>query len=78
MLDVTTTKLSGVVETYTADRIHERSRLIALGVDARRQRYPDEQPFVYRPLAGQEDKNRWSEAARADMLADYNARDIFI
>ena len=60
-------------------RIHRRARVIALAIDARRQRYPDEPGFVYRPLAAEADANRWSAAAtRAEVLHDYDLYDLGI
>jgi hypothetical protein len=77
-LNVTTRRLNGQVETYDQARIDERCRIIQLAVDARRQRFPHEQPYVYRPLAGREDENRWNETTRETLLKNYNQLDIFI
>ncbi len=75
----------GVQTTYTDHevvydeaRIFERSRLIAVGIDARQQRFPHELRYVYQPLVGQEDQNRWNEAARESIVKDYNLRDLGI
>lgn len=62
---------------YDEDRIRARSRILAYAIDARRQRFPDETPFVYRPLDGAGDSHRWNEAARAGMK-DYNLLDLSI
>ena len=57
---------------YDDERIHRRARVIALAIDARRQRYPDEPRFVYRPLADEASANRWSDpGTRAGVLRDY-------
>jgi hypothetical protein len=64
-------------EVYDAERIGERSRVIAYAIDARRQRFPDEAPYVYQPFAGEEDEYRWDDAARAK-LKDYNLLDLGI
>ncbi len=61
---------------YDEARIYERSRLIALGIDARQQRFPDESRYVYQPLIGEEDANRWNEEARESVLKNYNLRDL--
>ena len=61
---------------YDEERVHQRSRVIALAIDARRQRFPHEQPYVYQPLAGEEEANRWNESARASLLKNYNLRDL--
>lgn len=78
VLGVTTRRLHGAVETYTEERVVERSRLIQLAIDARRQRFPQERPYAYRPLAGREDENRWNETTRRTILRNYNQRDMFI
>ena len=78
VLGVTTRRLNGVVETYDEARVTERCRILQLAIDARRQRFPHEKPFVYKPLAGHEDENRWSETTRRTMLKNYNQRDMFI
>lgn len=70
------TRHNGQDVVYDAERIHERSRLIALAIDARRQRFPHEPGYVYPPLAGQEEENRWSEATRESILRNYNLRDL--
>ena len=49
-----------------------------MAIDARRQRFPQEKAYVYGPLAGHEDENRWNEAARETLLKNYNQRDMFI
>jgi len=43
-----------VVETYDQVRIDARTRIIQIAIDARRQRFPQETAYVYRPLAGRE------------------------
>ena len=62
---------------YDDTRIRERSRLIGLAIDARAQRFPAEEPYVYQPFAGIEDNYRWNEAAKAG-LKDYNLLDLGI
>ncbi|MFZ5784529.1 MAG: phytanoyl-CoA dioxygenase family protein [Pseudomonadota bacterium] len=78
VLNVTTTRLTGTVDTYDAARIEARTRIIQIAIDARRQRFPHEESYVYRPLAGREEENRWSEATRAAVLKNYNQLDMFI
>lgn len=62
---------------YDADYIEKRSRTIGLGIDARRQRFPDEIPYEYVPFLGKEAQYQWSEAAQAG-LKDYNLMDLSI
>lgn len=65
------------ITEYTSDYIAERARVIMLGIDARRQRFPGETPFVYEPLAANADAYRWSPEAM-ESLRDYNLQDIGI
>ena len=65
------------VATYDADRIRERARLIGYGIDARRQRFPDEVPFVYTPHADEGLSYRWDDEAKAE-IKDYNLLDLSI
>lgn len=76
--NVTATNLEGRVFTYDAKRIHERSRMIAIAIDARRQRFPDEAPYCYQPLTGEVEQNRWCEETRRRVVKDYNLRDMYI
>lgn len=78
VLGVTTELLSGEAVTFDEERVNERSRMISLGIDARRQRFPEEESYVYRPGIGQEDRNRWSEETRRSIVKDYNLRDMYI
>jgi hypothetical protein len=78
VLGVTARRLHGVVETYDLTRINERLRILLMAIDARRQRFPQEKAYVYKPLAGREDENRWDETKRETVLKNYNQRDMFI
>lgn len=60
---------------YDAARIEERSRALGFAIDARRQRFPDEIPYVYQPHAGR--TFHWDAAAKAS-LKDYNLLDLSI
>jgi hypothetical protein len=62
---------------YDEAYIRERSRLVMLAIDARRQRFPGERPFVYRPLAAEADRYRWTPETQAG-LKDYNVQDLGI
>lgn len=65
------------VSVYDETYIRNRSRLIMYGIDARRQRFPDETPYHYAPLADDADRYRWTPAARDD-IRNYNIQDIGI
>jgi hypothetical protein len=62
---------------YDAERIRERARLIGYGIDARRQRFPGETPYTYKPHADEGLIYRWDEKAKAD-IKDYNLLDLSI
>ena len=74
------TALSVKVEglCYDAQRIAERAAVIAVAIDARRQRYPEEKPFAYQPFAGREDELRLSDATFDKVIRDYNLKDLAI
>jgi ectoine hydroxylase-related dioxygenase (phytanoyl-CoA dioxygenase family) len=78
VLSVTATQLDGRVETYDAARVHQRSRMIAVAIDARHRRFPRERRYVYQPLRGEEDANRWTEAVRESVVKNYNLLDVHI
>lgn len=62
---------------YDAERIRQRARVIGYAIDARRRRFADEIPFVYRPHATSGETYRWDAAAKAGMK-DYNLLDLSI
>jgi hypothetical protein len=78
VLGVTAKRLHGAIETYSQERIDERCRILLLAIDARRQRFPQEKAYVYKPLAGREGENRFNETTRETLLKNYNQRDMFI
>ncbi len=65
-------------DVYDEARIHDRSAVLAVAIDARRQRFPDETPFAYQPFAGREHEYRFDERARKAILHDYNLKDLGI
>lgn len=77
VLGVTGGGIHAAPAVFDEARIRERARVIGYGIDARRQRYPDETPFVYRPHADTGLTYRWNDAARATMK-DYNRLDLSI
>ena len=77
VLGVTSGGIHNEVAVYDDDRIRRRSRLIAYAIDARRQRFPDEQAYRYRPTPAQADQWRWTPAAKAE-IKDYNLLDLGI
>jgi ectoine hydroxylase-related dioxygenase (phytanoyl-CoA dioxygenase family) len=62
---------------YDADRIFERSKVIAWAIDAREQRFPDETPFDYKPFEGVQDAYCYTSDTKVQ-LKDYNLLDLGI
>ena len=77
VLDVAGGGIHNAPAVYDAKRIHDRARLIGYAIDARHQRFPNETPFVYKPLVGAEQETRWTPEAKAG-LKDYNLQDLSI
>ena len=67
-----------VEQTYDESRIFERSRMVAIAIDARQQRYPDEKRYRYQPLVGYEQDNVWNEATRENVVNGYPLLDLLI
>ena len=78
VLNVTATRLNGRKEVYNEERIVKRTGIIALAIDARRQHFSGEEPYVYKPLLGDENKFRWTNETRESILRDYNLLDMYI
>ena len=77
VLGVTSGGVHNAVAVYDDARIRERSKLIMYAIDARRQRFPSETPYRYKPFEGEEALYRWTPEAMAS-LKDYNLLDLGI
>ena len=64
-------------EVYDEALIEERSRVIGYGVDARRQRYPEEPSYQYLPFVQSGTNYSWDDEARRS-IKDYNLHDLSI
>jgi hypothetical protein len=62
---------------YDEARIRERAKVVGWAIDARRQRFPGETPYVYKPHADAGLKYTWDAAAKA-AIKDYNLLDLSI
>ncbi|MCY4128465.1 MAG: phytanoyl-CoA dioxygenase family protein [Gammaproteobacteria bacterium] len=78
VLNVTNVNFAGRKQTYDEKRVHQRSRMVGIGIDARQQRFPDERRYVYQPLVGEENLNRWNEETRETVVKDYNLLDVHL
>ena len=65
-------------ELYDEARVFDRSAVIAVAIDARKQRFPDEKPYLYQPFAGIEDDFRWNPETYERVIRDYNLKDLGI
>jgi len=65
-------------DVYDEQRVFERSAVIAVAIDARRRRFPDEASYRYRPFAGLEDDFRWGPETFERVIRDYNLKDLAI
>ena len=63
---------------YDNARIHGRSRIIQLAIDARRQSYPEETSYTYEPMLDEVETLRWSPKTRESVLKNYNQLDLGI
>jgi hypothetical protein len=77
VLDVKGTGVHSPVKVYDDATIAQRTRALGFAIEARRQQYPDETPYEYRPFTERGETFEWNEAARGE-LRDYNLLDLSI
>lgn len=69
---------ANATELYDDKRIFERSRVLAVAIDARAQHFPDEPRFHYVPFAGLEEQFVHTPANWTRVIKDYNLKDLGI
>lgn len=62
---------------YDEALIEERSKVLGYAIDARKQRFPEEESYQYQPFAESGKTFHWNEAVKAE-LKDYNLLDLSI
>jgi hypothetical protein len=62
---------------YDEERIAKRAAMIGYAIDARRQRFPHERPFAYRPHTDRGLRYVWDAKAKSG-IKDYNLNDLSI
>lgn len=77
VVDVLGAGIHSEAVTYDNAYIDKRAEVIGLAIDARKQRFPNETPYLYAPFADKQESIRWSEAEQA-ALKDYNLMDLSI
>ena len=65
-------------DVYDAQRIFDRSAVVAVAIDARRKHVPDEVPFQYEPFAGLEDDFLFNDETFERVIRDYYTKDLAI
>ena len=64
-------------QVFNEEIVERRSRVIGYAIDARKQRFPNEDPYSYKPFQISGKSYKWNDAARED-LKDYNLDDLSI
>jgi ectoine hydroxylase-related dioxygenase (phytanoyl-CoA dioxygenase family) len=77
VLGAHTCGIDGQWVTYDEERIARRAEMIGYAIAARRQRFPEEKPFVYRSHAEARRSFEWDEAGRR-AIRNYEKLDLFI
>ena len=77
VLNVRGAGLHAEAATFDEAFIKHRSRLIGIAIAARKQRFPDELPYDYAPIAKDAEKPVWNEEVKAS-LKNYNLMDLSI
>ena len=65
-------------DVYDEQRIFDRSAVIAVAIDARRQQFPNETPYHYKPFDGLEDDFAFNDETFERVIRDYNTKDLAI
>jgi len=64
-------------QVFNEEIVERRSRVIGYAIDARKQRFPNEDSYSYKPFQISGKSYKWNDVARAD-LKDYNLDDLSI
>lgn len=64
-------------QIFNSDVIERRSRVLGYAIEARKQRFPEEEPYKYQPFNDTNKIFQWNENSRKD-LKDYNLDDLSI
>jgi len=77
VIDVKGAGIHAEAAVFDEDFIAKRSRVMGLAIAARKQRFPDEMPYDYKPLSDVQADIHYDTAAQAGLL-DYNLMDLSI
>jgi hypothetical protein len=77
VLDVMGAGIHSEAVVYDAEFIKERTKILGFAIEARKQRYPDEKAYEYKPHQDAGETFSWSSSTMSE-LKDYNLRDLSI
>ena len=63
---------------YDEELIFKKSRIIQLAIDARSQHFADEQSYVYTPMKGFNEKNKYNAENIKIVLKNYNVNSLYL
>ena len=64
-------------QVFNSDVIERRSRVLGYAIEARKERFPDEKSYIYKPFIESNKVFQWTENSLKD-LKDYNLDDLSI
>jgi hypothetical protein len=64
-------------QIFNSDVIERRSRVLGYAIEARKERFPDEKSYIYKPFIESNKVFQWTENSLKD-LKDYNLDDLSI
>ncbi|MBT4491423.1 MAG: phytanoyl-CoA dioxygenase [Rhodospirillaceae bacterium] len=65
-------------DVYSEQRVFERSAVIAVAINARKNYHTGEAPYHYQPFAGLEDDHRLTDETYDRVIRDYSLKDLAI
>ncbi len=77
VLDVMGAGIHSEAVVYDSDFIKERTKVLGYAIEARKQRFPEEQAYEYKLHKDSDDAFEWN-ASMMNQLKDYNLRDLSI
>jgi len=77
VLDVMGAGIHSEAVIYDSEFIKERTKVLGYAIEARKQRFPNEEPFEYKLHRDAGDRFEWNDSVM-DKLKDYNLRDLSI
>ena len=70
--------MAGIIDVYDDAVIFDRSAVVQVAIDARRQHFQMEKPYRYQPFLGREDEFRFTRETQETVIKDYFMKDLAI